>query len=223
MADAKVLDAAMEKVADVTVPSDINGTGAVFIVNNDADPSLLAFRYRLKGAAFEVAEEPFEAAGRKFNRGSFIIRNAQAADVQAAGRELSLQAYGVEAAPAVKTHPVKAPRIGYIHTWLGTQDEGWWRMEFDRLKIPYDYISTQVVAKEANLNSKWDVLVFPPVGRGAQQIVAGHADVAQPAAVEDHAADAEHRQDRLDRRHAARPRLGRPGQPRAASSGRAAC
>ena len=171
--DAKVLDAAMERSTTITVPTDIKGTGAVFIVNNDADPSLLAFRYRLKGAAFDVAEEPFEAAGRKFNRGSFIIRNAQAADVQAAGRELSLQAHGVDAAPSVKTHPVKAPRIGYIHTWLGTQDEGWWRMEFDRLKIPYDYISTQVVAKEASLISKWDVLVFPPVGRGAQQIVAG--------------------------------------------------
>jgi hypothetical protein len=173
VADAKVLDAAMERVTDVTVPTDIKGVGGVFIVNNDADPSLLAFRYRLKGAAFDVAEEPFEAAGRKFNRGSFIIRNAAAPDVQAAGRELSLQAYGVEAAPSVKAHPVKAPRIGYIHTWLGTQDEGWWRMEFDRLKIPYDYISTQVVAKEASLISKWDVLVFPPVGRGAQQIVSG--------------------------------------------------
>jgi len=127
----------------------------------------------LKGAGVDVAEEPFEAAGRKFNRGSFIIRNAQTADVQAAGRELGLQAYGVEASPSVKPIRLKTPRIGYIHTWLSTQDEGWWRMEFDRLKIPYDYISTQTVAKEASLISKWDVLVFPPVGRGAQQIVAG--------------------------------------------------
>jgi hypothetical protein len=173
VADAKVLDAAMERVAEVVVPTEIKGNGGVFIVNNDADPSLLALRYRLKAAAFDVAEEPFEAAGRKFNRGSFIIRNAQAADVQAAGRELSLQGYAVDAAPSVKTHAVKTPRIGYIHTWLSTQDEGWWRMEFDRLKIPYDYISTQVVAREANLLSKWDVLVFPPVGRGAQQIVSG--------------------------------------------------
>jgi hypothetical protein len=171
--DVKVLDAAMERVAEVTVPTDIKGAGAIFIVNNDADPALLALRYRLKAAAFDVAEEPFEAAGRTFNRGSFIIRNAPAAEVQAAGRELSLQAHAVGAAPSVKTHPAKVPRIGYIHTWLGTQDEGWWRMEFDRLKIPYDYISTQVVAKEPDLNAKWDVLVFPPVGRGAQQIVAG--------------------------------------------------
>jgi len=83
--DTKVLDAAMERRHRDHVPAEIKGSGAVFIVNNDADPSLLAFRYRLKGAAFDVAEEPFEAAGRKFSRGSFIIRNAQAADVQAAG------------------------------------------------------------------------------------------------------------------------------------------
>jgi hypothetical protein len=171
--DVKVLDAAMARVSDITAPAEIKGTGPVFIVNNDADPSLLALRYRLRGATFDVSEEPFEAAERKFSRGSFIIRSAQTADVQAACRELGLQAYGVESAPSVKAHPVKTPRIGYIHTWLGTQDEGWWRMEFDRLKIPYDYISTQVVAKEASLISRWDVLVFPPVGRGAQQIVSG--------------------------------------------------
>jgi len=173
VADALVLDAAMERVTEVKVPTTIKGAGTVFVVNNDADPSLLALRYRLKTAAFDVAEEPFEAAGRKFSRGSFVIRNAQTADVQAAGTELGVQAYALDAAPSVKAHPVKTPRIGYIHTWLGTQDEGWWRMEFDRLKIPYDYISTQIVAKEANLIGKWDVLVFPPVGRGAQQIVAG--------------------------------------------------
>ncbi len=171
--DAKVLDAAMERVSEPKAPADVTGTGAVFLVNNDADPSLIALRYRLKAASFETAEEPFESAGRKFNRGSFIITHASAADVQAAGRELGLQAYAMDAAPAVKAHPVKTPRIGYIHTWIGTQDEGWWRMEFDRLKVPYDYVSTQVIAKEASLIGKWDVLLFPPVGRGAQQIVAG--------------------------------------------------
>jgi len=70
----------------------------------------------------------------------------------------------------VKVHPVKTPRIGYIHTWLGTQDEGWWRMEFDRLRIPYDYISTQVVAKEANLISKWTCWCSrPSAGRAADR------------------------------------------------------
>ena len=172
--DTKVLDAPLEKVGGVVAsPGAVNGAGPVFAVNHDADPSLLGLRYRLKSATFEAAEEPFEAAGRKFNRGSFIIRDAAASDVEAAVKELGLQAHALPAAPTVKTHAMKAPKIAYVHTWQGTQDEGWWRMEFDRLKVPYDYISTQVVAKEANLNAKYDVIVFPPVGRSAQGIITG--------------------------------------------------
>src|SRR5205814_3065632 len=61
-----------------------------------------------------------------------------------------------------------------MHTWLSTQDEGWWRLEFDRLKVPYDYISTQDVSKDPSLNSKYDVIIFAPVGRGStQQIIEG--------------------------------------------------
>ena len=175
VADPKVLAAAMEKTAgDVKVAGAVGGTGEIALVNHDADPKLLALRFRLKTAAFEVAEEPFEAAGRKFNRGSFIIRNATRADLDKAAGELGLSLHAVAAAPSVKAHSVKVPRIGYVHTWLSTQDEGWWRLEFDKLQVPYDYISTQVVARDGDLNAKYDVLVFPPVGRGgAQSIVAG--------------------------------------------------
>src|SRR5262249_29107545 len=50
----------------------------------------------------------------------------------------------------------------------------WWRLEFDRYKVPYDYISTQDVAKNDNLNAKYDVIIFAPVGRAnPQQIVSG--------------------------------------------------
>jgi hypothetical protein len=172
--DVKVLDAAMEKITgDVKVLGAINGTGEIFVVNHDADPALIALRYRLKSATFDVAEEPFDTAGRKFNRGSFIIRNVASLDLENATKELGLQAYAVPSAPGVKTHAVKTPRIAYVHTWQGTQDEGWWRMEFDLLKVPYDYISTQVIAKDANLNAKYDVIVFPPVGRNAQAVISG--------------------------------------------------
>jgi len=171
--DVKVLDAAMEPVkGPVTSPGGVTGAGAVFLVNHDADPNLLALRYRLKDATFEAAEEPFEASGRKFNRGSFIIKGP-AASVEKAAAELGLQAVGAAAAPTVKTHAVKAPRLAYVHTWIGTQDEGWWRLELDRLKVPYDYISTQTVAKTTDLNAKYDVILFPPVGRAAQQVVSG--------------------------------------------------
>lgn len=171
--DSAVLDAPMDKVADVKAPSGVVGTGTVFAVNHAAEASLLALRYRLKDTPVDVAEEPFEAGGRKFNRGSLLIAGVPADVVTKAAAETGMQVHALASAPSVKTHTVKAPRIAYVHTWLSTQDEGWWRMEFDRLGIPYDYVSTQIVAAESDLAARWDVIVFPPVGRGTQQIISG--------------------------------------------------
>ncbi|TPG50122.1 hypothetical protein EAH75_01075 [Rhodanobacter glycinis] len=68
----------------------------------------------------------------------------------------------------------KLPRIAMMHTWLGTQTEGWWRMALDKLQVPYDYISTQDVAKAGNLRAKYDVILFGPIGgTSTQQIVDG--------------------------------------------------
>jgi len=44
---------------------------------------------------------------------------------------------------------------------------------FDRLQIPYDYISDQKLGSTANLRDKWDVILFGPVGGSAQRIVNG--------------------------------------------------
>jgi len=121
----------------------------------------------------QAAEEPFEAAGHKFNRGSFLIRGVPAAELDKATRELGLAAYALASAPAVKTHPLRAARVAILHTWQGTQTEGWYRQAFDFLKLPYDYISTQDVAATPDLKAKWDVILFPPAGGSAQSIVTG--------------------------------------------------
>jgi hypothetical protein len=65
------------------------------------------------------------------------------------------------------------PRIAIVHTWTNTQNEGWFRIEFDRLKIPYTYISDHVIRNTPNLREKFDVLIFPPVGGSAQTLVNG--------------------------------------------------
>ncbi len=172
--DAKVLDAKMTRVeGPVEATGGVEGTGAVFLVNHNADSALMTLRYRLRDAGFEAAEEPFEAAGRKFNRGSFVIQGVERDVLAKAGQELGFHAYAVAAAPSVKTHPVRAARIGIMHTWLSTQSEGWWRLEFDRLQIPYTYISTQAVAKDSDLRSKYDVVVFAPGVRGNPQTIIG--------------------------------------------------
>ncbi len=172
--DQKVLDVPVTRVAgEVRAPGGVSGSGAVVAINHNGDNALAALRYRLKGADFQAAEEPFEAAGRKFNRGTFLIRGVASADLDKVTRELGLPAYALDAAPSVKTHPLRAARVAILHTWTGTQTEGWWRQAFDFLQIPYDYISVQDVAATPNLNAKWDVILFPPGGGSPQSIVAG--------------------------------------------------
>ena len=173
--DIKALDAPMEKVSgEVKAPGGMIGKGNIFVINHNADNALATLRYRFRDAQFEAAEEAFEITGLKFRRGSFIIRSVNETDLRNAAVELGLKVMAVAEAPAVKTHAVKAARVALMHTWLSTQDEGWWRLEFDRRGVPFAYISTQDVAADANLNAKYDVIIFAPVGRAnPQQIVSG--------------------------------------------------
>src|SRR5258708_1714438 len=162
--DLKVLDVAMERVADVHAAGGVKGDGAVFVINNNAEPSLATLRYKMKDGAMEAAEEQFDSSGKKFNRGSLLIRKVSRADLDRAASDLGLQVVALGTAPSVKTHPVRAARVAFVHTWLSTQTEGWWRLALDNLGIPYDYISTQATAKIGDLNARYDVILFPPVG-----------------------------------------------------------
>jgi hypothetical protein len=87
-------------------------------------------------------------------------------------RDLGLSAWAVAQAPGVKTHDLDVPRIGYVHAWQRTQDEGWVRAAFDTYGVPYTYFADQKL-KEGNLRAKYDVIVFPHVGGSAQSQVNG--------------------------------------------------
>jgi hypothetical protein len=171
--DPKVLTVPMERVnGTVRAPGGVSGDGSVFAINHNGDNALATLRYRLRSADIQAAEEPFTANGRKFARGSFVIRNVSRGDLDKATGELGLSAYAVNA-PSVKMHPVRAARVAVMHTWLSTQTEGWWRYALDQLGIPYDYISTQVAARTPDLNAKYDVILFPPTSGNGQAIIDG--------------------------------------------------
>src|SRR5260370_710572 len=102
----------MQRVSgEVRSPGGVSGAGQIFIVNHNADNSLITLRYSLKKASFEAAEEPFEAGGKKFNRGSFIVRNASADEINKGTNQLGLQAYTVPQRPNRKTHSIKGARV----------------------------------------------------------------------------------------------------------------
>ncbi len=167
--DLKVLDAPMERVSDIQPPSGVHGSGTIYAINDTAETSLATLRYRLKDASIEASEEPFEAESRKFDRGTFLIRNVDRAALGHALDGLALDAYALDAAPSVATHPVRAARVALMHTWLSTQTEGWWRGALDEMHIPYSYINTQEVSRESDLRAKYDVILFAPVGRFASE------------------------------------------------------
>ena len=78
----------------------------------------------------------------------------------------------------MKTHDLDVPRIGYIHSWTRTQDEGWWRAALDTFGVPYTYFADQKL-REGNLRAKYDVLIFPHVGGSAVSQVNGMAEDRQ--------------------------------------------
>jgi hypothetical protein len=173
--DPKVLSVSIERLAELPPSGGVQGEGTVFAIDNHAEPNLATLRYRLKDANIEATEDSFQSGERKFARGTFLIRGTNRADLDAATKSLGLRAVALTAAPGVKTHPVRAPRIAYVHTWISTQAEGWWRLALDKLQIPYDYMSTQAIVKIPDLNAKYDVILFPPIGWGynANTVVQG--------------------------------------------------
>ena len=150
----------------------IEGTGSTLVVEHTADNALVTFRFKNADVKMQAAEEDFELNGKKFRAGAIIVPNADRAKLEPMLRDLGLSAWAVAQAPGVKTHDLDVPRIGYVHAWQRTQDEGWVRAAFDTYGIPYTYFADQKL-KEGNLRAKYDVIVFPHVGGTAQSQVNG--------------------------------------------------
>jgi Zinc carboxypeptidase len=168
--DPAILSAKMTVVDDpASLSGKVSGAGSVVAVANTGQSSLLALVYKLKDAHVAIAEKEFDAEGKHFGAGALLITDAPDATLAPALKDLSLDATRLAAAPSVPTHAVTAPRIAFMHTWQGTQTEGWWRYEFDHVGVPYAYISTQTAASEDDLRGKYDVIIFAPVGRASSQ------------------------------------------------------
>ena len=171
--DKAILTAAMTPVsAEVKATGGIEGSGNVVVVDHTTDNNLMTFRFRHAAIPMQAAEEDFELNGRKFRAGAFIIGAGHRATVEPSLRELGLSAVGASAAPSVKMHDLDVPRIGYVHSWQRTQDEGWVRAALDRFGVPYTYFADQKL-RDGNLRQKYDVIIFPHVGGSAISQVNG--------------------------------------------------
>jgi hypothetical protein len=175
LTDPAILQAKMALLDDpAALSGKISGSGSVLAIANTAQVSLLPLVYKLKGAGVQVADKAFDADGKHYPAGSLLITGADDSTLTPILHDLSLDAVHLAVAPSVPSHAGAAPRVAFMHTWLSTQTEGWWRYAFDTAGVPYDYISTQTAAGEADLRGKYDVIVFAPVGgAGTQSIING--------------------------------------------------
>jgi len=168
--DPAILQSKMTPIDDpAALTGKISGAGSVLAIANNAQVSLLPLVYKLKADGIQIADKPFDADGKHYPAGSLLISGKDDAQIAPILKDLALDAAHLATAPSVPTHAAAAPRIAFMHTWLATQTEGWWRYAFDTAGVPFDYISTQTVAAEADLRSKYDVIVFAPVGSGGTQ------------------------------------------------------
>jgi Zinc carboxypeptidase len=166
--DVSILKAGMAPLSDPgALAGKLEGSGTTIAVANTGQISLLSLVFRLKGANIQAADKPFDAGGKHLAAGSLLISGAGDQTITSALHDLALDGVRLGAAPSVPTHAVTAPRIAFMHTWLATQTEGWWRYAFDAGGVPFDYINTQTVAREADLRAKYDVIIFAPVGRAS--------------------------------------------------------
>ena len=171
--DKSVLQQPMSLLtADAKVPGGIEGSGATLVVDHTTDNTLVTLRFKNPGVKMMAAEDDFELNGHKLRAGAFIIPNANRAVLEPMIKDLGLTAWAVDTMPAVKTHELTVPRIGYIHSWQRTQDEGWVRAAFDHYGVPYTYFADQKL-RDGNLRGKYDVIIYPHVGGTSQSHLTG--------------------------------------------------
>jgi hypothetical protein len=182
--DTSILEAPMTLIQmEARTRGLMHGSGnAALAIPNTADTNLAPLRFHLSDVKMLAAEEEFEAANQKFGRGTIIIpiTGTVTDRVFRLSGDFGLQIYRLDAMPSVPLHELAVPRIAILHTWTNTQNEGWFRLAFDTLGIPYAYISDHDIRKTTNLKEKYDAIIFPPVGGSAQRLVNGIATRGDP-------------------------------------------
>ncbi len=162
--DQSILDQPMTVLgANAAFAGAINGTGSTVVIDHTTDNALATFRWANANVKMSAAEQAFDLGGHHFTAGAFVIPNANRAALEPQIRNMGLQAWATDAAPNVPMHDLDVPRIGYIHSWQSTQDEGWVRMGLDMYKIPYTYFGDNEVRK-GGLREKYDVILYPSAG-----------------------------------------------------------
>ena len=145
---------------DARVDGAVSGAGATLVVRHLGDWRSAILPFKLAPSAVNVADSAFVVDSVTYPAGTWLVGDVPAA--RAAITAAGLKAVGT-AAVTVKQHAVQLPRIALAHSWSSTQDEGWVRLTFDKLGVPYTYLSDQKF-RQPGVLEKFDVVVYPNAG-----------------------------------------------------------
>ena len=172
VSDKTVLDRPMTMLtADAKPAGVMDGSGTTLVIDHTTDNALMGFRFKNANAKMLAAEDDFTMNGHRSARARSLFRMRIAA-VKSSAQQAGLTAWAVASAPTVKTHEMKVPRIGYVHSWQRTQDEGWVRAALDHYGVPYTYFADQKL-RDGNLRAKYDVIIYPDVGGSSASHLTG--------------------------------------------------
>jgi hypothetical protein len=180
VADVEFLKAPMTLInSPVAVAGSVSGSATrFFLVNATAEPALATLRFRLKDVKFFAAEEAFEADGKRFAAGTFLIpTEGNPSDLrgrlETAAKEMGLNVVGTDAEVKVARHEVCVPRIALMHSWVNTQNEGWYRLMLEEAGVPYAYIPDTSLRSTPNLREKYDVIILGPYTSNLNTLIHG--------------------------------------------------
>jgi len=148
------------------------------IIRHSGDWRAAALPWKVAGARVAVADSAFKVRDQAFPAGTFIVEQG-AQDHRDAMTTLGLTGIATSQPMTVRRHLITLPRIGVMHSWLETQNEGWVRFAFDQMGIPYTTIADQAISKPGALD-RFDAIVYPNVSGSPTTLLNGRPMVGPP-------------------------------------------
>jgi Zinc carboxypeptidase len=165
--DARVKTAPSEPLRAAVAPRGrVDGDGAVFLLRDTGQETLLAARVRLARFKVGIAGKAFRSGSIDYPAGSWIVprQDGLRAALESVARELALDFRGAGKAPEVPRHDAPLPRLGVWVPWADTDLMGWIRLVLDHEAIPYTYLRDEDV-RAGGLKQKVDVILYGPFSR----------------------------------------------------------
>jgi len=128
------------------------------------------------GARVSWAAEPLRAGGRRWPRGTVLVRAAERGDLSALAREFGLSFHGIDRAPEGRFEPLGLPRIAVYRSHVANIREGWLRWFLDSREIPFESLRDRDVRQGAL--DRFDIVVVPD--QSPSVIRSGHAPGSMP-------------------------------------------